>query len=89
MIGGVPLSKLVRDRQQRRDDRLGMPNAALATRYQLGKLVGYVVSTKMNKSVSPTPSTPKPRQAAPLTLCALFAVADHRQHPVALQAPEI
>jgi len=29
-----------------------MPNAAPAIRYQLGKLVGYVVSTKMNKSIT-------------------------------------
>ena len=34
-----------------------MPNAAPAIRYQLGKLVGYVVSTKMNKSVSLSPAT--------------------------------
>ena len=44
-----------------------MPNAAPAIRYQLGKLVGYVVSTKMNKSVRLSPSTASAGRTATLT----------------------
>ena len=38
---------------RRRATAVAMPAPQRAVKYQLGKLIGYVVSTKMNKSVRP------------------------------------